>query len=67
MNKEALGSGVGAAAVSLVSTAVPTVVPTLQQTIPLCSGGCAAAVCTAAWIGAAAWYHRYKKGEHGHE
>lgn len=37
MNKEALGSGVGAAAVSLVSTAVPTVVPTLQQTIPLCS------------------------------
>lgn len=70
MNKEALGSGVGAAAVSLASTAVPT----LQQTIPLCSGvcgacsgGCAAAVCTVAWIGAAAWYHRHKKGEHGHE
>lgn len=69
MNKEALGSGVGAAAVSLASTAVPTVVPALQQTIPLCSGvcGCAAAVCTVAWIGAAAWYHRHKKGEHGHE
>lgn len=74
MNKEALGSGVGAAAVSLASTAVPTVVSALQQTIPLCSGvcgacsgGCVAAVCTVAWIGAAAWYHRHKKGEHGHE
>lgn len=74
MNKESVGSGVGAAAVSLASTAIPTVVPALQQTIPLCSGicgvcsgGCVAAVCTAAWISVAAWYHRYKKGEDGHE
>ena len=54
MNKEALGSGIGAAAVSLASTAVPEAVPVLQQTIPL-------------WIGAAAWYHRHKKGEVRHE
>lgn len=70
MNKESVGSGVGAAAVSLASTAIPTVVPALQQTIPLCSGicgVCVAAVCTAAWISVAAWYHRYKKGEDGHE
>lgn len=73
MNKEALGSGIGAAAVSLASTAVPEAVPVLQQTIPLCSGvcgacgGCIAAVSTVAWIGAAAWYHRHKKGEVRHE
>lgn len=74
MNKESVGSGVGAAAVSLASTAIPIVVPALQQTIPLCSGicgvcsgGCVATVCTAAWISVAAWYHRYKKGEDGHE
>ncbi len=74
MNKEALGSGIGAAAVSLASTAVPEAVPVLQQTIPLCSGvcgacsgGCIAAVSTVAWIGVAAWYHRHKKGDVRHE
>lgn len=68
MNKEAIGTGAGAAATSVLSAAAPTIVPALQPFVALCngicgacSGGCIAAVGSVGWISVMAMYHRYKK------